>query len=203
MKKKVPTECRLLPLAVLLLAVPSTASAHSTVTSLGYFAGGVLHPLTTPTHLLVLIGLGLICGQSTPPNLQKPLSVFIPVSALALCFTLTGFIKSVYIPILVGVALVAGILIALQISLPWGITKLLFAAAAMAIGLDSAVETGNWIIVTKTLLGTWMCLAVIVGYTGYYISHFSKKEWQKIGVRVIGSWITAASLMILAFTLRR
>jgi len=37
----------------------------------------------------------------------------------------------------------------------------------------------------------------------YYLSFFTRQKWQQVGIRVAGSWITAASFMILAFALRR
>jgi hydrogenase/urease accessory protein HupE len=173
------------------------------VTGTSYFVGGMLHPLTTPTHVLVLIALSLLAGQQAPLNLKTPLSMFVPVSALALLLTTTGIIKSVYPPVLIVIALGAGILVALEKPLPPAINRAVFAIAALAIGLDSAVETGTWQAVAKTLLGTWLALALVVGDLAFYISLLGKRQWQKVGVRVAGSWITAASLMILAFAFRR
>jgi urease accessory protein len=202
LKKKPSSLCRWLPGALLLLALPVTASAHTAISGVGDFFGGVLHPLTTPTHLLVLLGLGLFVGQHPPLNLKIPLAVFIPISALALLLTTTGLVKTVYPPILIGVALVAGILVALGKPLPAVASGLLFAIAGLALGLDSAVETGTATTIAKTLLGTWLGLILAVADLAYYLSFFTKQKWQQVGLRVAGSWITAASFMILAFALR-
>jgi urease accessory protein len=188
---------------VLLLALPARAGAHTAIGGVGDFFGGVLHPLTTPTHLLVLIGLGLLVGQHSPLQLKIPLAVFIPVSALALLFTTTGGVKTVYPPILIGIALVAGVLVALGKPLPAIASGTLFALAALALGLDSAVETGTPMSIAKTLLGTWVGLILTVADSAYYLSFFTKEKWQQVGIRVAGSWITAASFLILAFALRR
>jgi hydrogenase/urease accessory protein HupE len=193
---------RLLAVA-LLLALPTTASAHTANSGVGDFFGGVLHPLTTPTHLLVLLGIGLLAGQRSPLNLKIPLAVFIPVTALALLITTTGVVKNVYPPVLIGIALVAGALVALGKTLPAFVTGTIFALAALALGLDSAVETGVPISIAKTLLGTWLGLILAVADIAYYLSFFTKQKWQQVGIRVAGSWITAASFMILAFALRR
>jgi urease accessory protein len=194
---------RLLLVGLGLLLLPVTASAHSMVSGTGYFAGGMLHLLTTPTHLLVLLSLSLLAGQHSPLDLKTPLSAFIPVSALALLLSTTGVVKTVYPAVLIAVALAAGILVALEKPLPAMAYRMLFAVAALAIGLDSGVETGTWGAIAKTLLGTWTALIFVVGDVAYYISLVGKKQWQKVGLRVAGSWITAASLMILAFALRR
>ena len=192
-----------MPVAGLLLALPVSASAHTAISGVGDFFGGVLHPLTTPAHLLVLLGLGLLAGRQTPLNLKIPLAAFIPVSALALVLTTTGLVKTVYPPILISIALVAGALIALGRPLPSTVIGALFVVAAFALGLDSAVENGTPISITKTLLGTWLGLILVVADIAYYLSFVTKQKWQQVGIRVAGSWITAASFMILAFALRR
>ena len=194
---------RLLPLALLVFAIPVPAEAHAGISGLGDFFGGVLHPFTTPQHVLVLLGLGLIVGQRSPLNLKMPLAVFIPVSAAALLLTTTGIVKSVYPPILIGLALIAGVVVALEKSPPAFVSAVVFAMAALAIGLDSAVETGSAPAIAKTLLGTWLGLIIAVADIAFYVSFFTKQKWQKVGIRVAGSWITAASLMILAFVFRR
>jgi len=50
-------------LALLLLSLPATADAHTAISGVGDFFGGALHPLMTPTHLLVLLALGLLAAQ--------------------------------------------------------------------------------------------------------------------------------------------
>jgi len=189
--------------ALLVLAFPATASAHTTVSGVGDFFGGVLHPLTTPAHLLVLLGLGLLAGRQTPLNLKIPLAVFIPLSAVALLLTTTGMVRTVYPPILIGISLVAGALVALGKPLPAKVTGAIFAVAALVLGLDSAAEAGSAMATAKTLLGTWCGLILAVADIAYYLSFCTKQQWQQVGIRVAGSWITAASFMILAFALRR
>jgi urease accessory protein len=191
------------PVALLFLALPGTASAHTAISGVGDFLDGVLHPLITPAHLLVLLSLGLLVGRQAPLNLKTPLAVFIPVSAVALGLTTTGVVKTVYPPVLVGIALVAGLLVAAGKPLPSAVLGAIFAGAALALGLDSPVETGSAWIIAKTLLGTWLGLMLAVADVAYYLSFCTQQKWQQAGIRVAGSWITAASFMILAFALRR
>jgi len=189
--------------ALLLLALPATAGAHTAISGVGDFFGGVVHPLTTPAHVLVLLALGLLAGQHPPLNLKAPLAVFIPFSAAGLLFTTTGLIKTVYPPVLISLALVAGVAVALGKPLPAFAHAALFALAGLALGLDSAVENGTPVAIAKTLAGTWLGLILAVGDLGYYLSFLTRQKWQQTGLRVAGSWITAASFMILAFALRR
>ena len=192
---------RWLPVA-LLLALPASASAHTVVSGVGDFFGGVLHPLTTPAHVLLLLGLGIYLGQQVPLKLKASLFVFVTVSALALGLTTTGLVKTVPPPLIISLALLAGVLVALEIPPAAWVSRGLFVLAALAVGLDSAVETGTGWVVVKTLLGTWTGLIIIVADLAFYSSKFTKWQWQRVGLRVAGSWITAASLMILAFALR-
>ena len=141
--------------------------------------------------------------RQTPLNLRIPLAVFIPASAVALLLTTTGLIETVYPPILIGLALIVSVLVAWGRPVPTIVLAGLFGLAALALGLDSAVENGSAMDVAKTLPGTWLGLILAVADIAYYASLFAKQKWQQVGVRVAGSWITAASFMILAFALRR
>jgi len=193
---------RLAP-AGLLLAAPGTAGAHTVISGVGDYFSGVLHPLTTPAHVLVLLSLGLLVGQHTPFKLKTALAVFIPVSAAALACTATGLIATVYPPLIISLALVTALLVAVGKPPPALVLGVLSGLAGAALGLDSAVETGTGLTVLKTLLGTWTGLIIAVADVAYYSSRFTRRQWQQIGLRVAGSWITAASFMTLAFALRR
>jgi hydrogenase/urease accessory protein HupE len=50
----------------------------------GDFVNGLLHPLITPTHLLIIVGIGLMAGRPTARDLLAPLWIFAPLSALTL-----------------------------------------------------------------------------------------------------------------------
>jgi len=188
--------------AALLLVLPVTAGAHTVVGGAGPYFNGVLHPFTVPAHLLVLLGLGLLAGQHAPLNVKTPLAVFVPVSGLALALTTTGLVPAVYPPILISISLLVGLLVALEKPLPRSVCQAIYGGSALALGLDSVVESGAPLEIAKTLLGTWTGLILAVADVAYYSSLFTKWPWQKVGLRVMGSWLTAASLMILAFAIR-
>jgi urease accessory protein len=194
---------RLLPILLVLFAMPAAAHAHTSIQGAGDVLNGMLHPLTTPAHVLLLLALGLLAGQQSPLNLKTPMVTFLPVSAFALLLTTTHVITGVYPPVLIAIALCAGILVALEARLPRLALIALFAAAAVAIGLDSAVETGSTAAVLKRLFGTWISLGLIVFNLAYYVSLWAKQKWQKIGVRVVGSWLIAITFLVLAFSLKR
>jgi len=170
---------------------------------MGEFVSGALHPVTTPAHVLILLGLGLFAGQQASESLKPPMMAFALSSTVALGLCIFPVVSSVYQPLLLGLALGLGTLVAMEAKIPIIAKIALFLAAGAAIGLDSAPENGSTRAVIKTLLGTWVCLMIVVFDLAVYVSSGVKKKWIRIGVRVLGSWIIAISLLVLAFALRK
>jgi urease accessory protein len=172
---------------------------------MNHFANGLLHPLMTPAHVLILLGLGVWLGQHVPLRLRMPLLAFASFSAIGLALTTTGWIPSVHPAVLACIALGAGAVVALGKDLPPLVRGAFFAAGALAVGLDSGPETGSVAAVIAMLLGTWISLIVCLMNVAYYSSLAAeqKRKWLHIGLRVAGSWIVAISLLVLAFALRK
>ncbi|HRI12488.1 MAG TPA: HupE/UreJ family protein [Verrucomicrobiota bacterium] len=194
---------KLLPLGMCLIAFPASAQAHSPAPGLGDFWSGALHPLTTPTHVMIILGLGFLCGRRVPLQLRVPMAVFASVSAIALALTTTGWIKVVYPPALIVVALALGVMLALDKDPPQMVLAATFACAALGLGLDSGVESGSSVTTVKTLLGTWISLAVLIVDIAIYVNLGRKFRWLRIAIQIAGSWIVAISLMMLAFYFRK
>lgn len=194
--------------ALCLVGFPASAQAHSANAGLGDFWNGVLHPVTMPVQVMILLGLGLLCGRRTPLTLKGPVLAFVSVSAAALAWTATGRITSVPPPLLITAALVPGGLLALDWDPPPPVLVALFAGAALLLGLDSAVDTGGTSSVlttatlTQTLLGTWVALAVLIIDIPIYVGLGQGLPWLRIATRIAGSWIVAITLMMLAFHFR-
>ena len=205
MRRTGPRSGWLSPALLLVIARPANADAHTVVTGTNHFMAGMLHPLTAPAHVLILLGLGLAIGQHLPLPLRLTLSVFAPFSALGLALTSTGGISGVHPAVLAGIALVVGGFVAVGKPLPPLATGTMLAAGALAMGLDSGVETGGAVAIIKTLLGTWVSLLILLLNVVHYVSLAAEtdKKWLHIGIRVAGSWITAISVLMLAFALRK
>lgn len=185
------------------LSLSSTVQAHMLVDGAGDLGNGALHPLMTPAHLLIMVGLALMLAQQVPLDLKTPVRTFAPLSAIALALTATGPIAGMPQPLLVGIALGLGILVGLEmrVSLPFRV--LACAVAAIGIGLDSGLENGSGVATVKSLLGTWLAMNALVIYLAMAASNATDKPWARIGLRIAGSWIIAISLMVLAFSLRK
>ena len=170
---------------------------------MGEFGGGFVHPLLTPSHLLILIGLGLWLGQQTPLRLKMPMLMFIPFSAAGLLLTTKFPMPISWQPILICLALAGGILVAMSAKLPAWVAAPVFAAGALAIGLDSGVDAAtSATAIAKTLFATWISLNLWLVNFSFYTSLCPQKKWMQIGIRVAGSWIAAISLLVLAFALK-
>ena len=195
----------LAPALLVLLARPSGADAHMTIQGINHFASGALHPLMTPAHVIVLLGLGLWMGQHPPLRIKFPLGVFAAFSAIGLALTTTGWMSGVHPAMLAIVALGAGAVVAIGRKLPAVVCATFCAAGAVAIGLDSSAEAGTALVVFSTLLGTWLAQLLVLLNVSHYISLAAEKnkQWLHIAIRVAGSWIVAISLLVLAFAFRK
>lgn len=186
------------------LSLPAGAHAHTTVQGVGDLMNGALHPVTTASHVLILLGLGLALGQQRPVPFNLVFRVFAPLSAITLLLTLTDFLPAIPQPALICVALGAATLVALEMHLKPTATSVLLGLAAICIGLDSAAADLPAVTALKTMLGTWLGLQILLLNIAYYasIAVANDRKWIHIGLRVIGSWIIAISLLVLAFALR-
>ncbi len=202
MSRRAPKARFAVPL--ILLACASPAFAHTTEGA-NRFTGGALHPLMMPLHLLVVLGLGLMLGQHPPLRLARPLAVFAPVAAAALALTRAGWFAAVHPAVPAGIAFACGAVVAAGRRIPAWAGAALLAAGAAAVGLDSAVDSGSPADITATLAGTWCALMLLLVNAAFYASlaAASEMKWLHIALRVAGSWITAISLLLLAFALRK
>lgn len=175
-----------------------------TAPGMNAFSSGLLHPWMTPAHVLILLALGLWLGQHVPLRLGLACKVFAPVAAIALAFSATKGIPAAPPFVLAAIALLVAAAVALEAQIPTAVRVVLLAAAAIGIGLDSGPETIQPFDTFSTLAGTWVSLGLGLVNIAYYVSLAAalQKKWISIGIRVLGSWIFAISLLMLAFALR-
>ncbi|RYD40855.1 MAG: hypothetical protein EOP85_13565, partial [Verrucomicrobiaceae bacterium] len=163
-----------------------------------------LHPLMTPTHVLVLLATGLLFGQNVREKEANPLRAFAPSLAVALLATLwTGLSNGIWQPLVISFSLVLAALVALETRLPRVAPAVLTVISAIILGLDSVAETGTFAAKLKTLAGTWVTASAVVFYIAACASNADGKPWARTAIRVLGSWIVAVALMVLAFELRK
>lgn len=188
---------QLLPLT--LAAVPLPSLAHGPVAGIGAFYGGLLHPLMVPAHLLALVMLGLLLGQSGLGAMRRGYAGFLPGLALGLGLAVFDWYWSLELPLpLLMLSGSAGLVVALQWRLPVTVLYTLAGAAAgLMIGIDSGPDGGTRGQRLGALLGTGLgafaCL-LLVGD----LAERARRQWQRVLLRILGSWGAAAALLVLA-----
>jgi urease accessory protein len=180
-----------------LLAQCHPASAHAPIAGVGGFYGGLLHPVLTPTHGLALLGLGLLIGQQPAGNRLVPLLLFalgLGGGLLALAFAV-GETQAGAV-LLAGVAL-SGALVAASFRLPVWVLGPLAATMGAAIGLDSPPDVISIEEAIVMLNGTGIGALIALGLVVEGAARMAR-DWQRIGVRVLGSWTAASALLAIA-----
>ena len=177
--------------------------AHITFPGGGNFINGVLHPIATPTHLILLVAVILFLGQSVPLRMERPI-LWIPlagVTGLAGCLWMhsPGWWPVVLSVAALGVSLSA--VCAFPLTLVWRAP--LAALAIFLIGLDSSSELTGRAPIAAFTAGTAMVLIFWTLNAAYYVSCRPDRPWAHIGLRIVSAWIAAVSIMMLAFELRR
>jgi hydrogenase/urease accessory protein HupE len=197
MKKK---RAALLPLFLPAPAKP--AFAHSPIEGIGEFYNGVLHPVLTPAHLLLLIALGLLLGRAGIKE-NRPAFAALAVSMLV-GLLLTGVLAVRDLqPVLLCAAAVMGLLIACNASPGRLVCACSAAVTGIMVAADSAPEglTGSSRLLA--LLGTGLGMLLLCLYAMGFADYFNARVWQQVGVRVVGSWLAACSLLVLALSVSR
>ncbi|MCB1725521.1 MAG: HupE/UreJ family protein [Gammaproteobacteria bacterium] len=184
-------------IGVALALMPGLAAAHVGITGLGGFWNGFLHPLLTPSHVLLLVSMGLLLGTREQHAASRALSVFLAATCAGLFVAgLKGRFVDLVTPLLVAAA-VLGILAAWRPRLPDVLTFVIAAVCGLTLGVDSTQETyaGKDLIVALFATGLAVFLAML--YLLAAVEFLHRYRWLSVGVRVLGSWIAASALIVL------
>jgi hydrogenase/urease accessory protein HupE len=136
-----------------LLAASYPASAN-TIEGLGGLAGGLLHPVLTPTHALALLGLALLIGQQPPGKRALPQLLFALALAAGLLALALAVGETPAGTVLLGGAAISGVLVATALRLPLLLLSPLAAVVGTSIGLDSPPEVISLQEAVLMLIGT-------------------------------------------------
>jgi urease accessory protein len=84
---------------------------------------------------------------------------------------------------------------------PKPLAWLLAAIAGAALALDSPPQAVTIAEAYATLAGTAVgACAMLVGVSA--VAAHAHADWQRLGVRILGSWIAASAILVLAIQLR-
>jgi urease accessory protein len=189
-------------LSLVAAGLPLPALAHSPIQGIGKFYGGLLHPLLVPPHALALLLFALLIGQCGVRAMRFTYPPFL--AALAVGLVLAGFDLSLFFPpepALLVAACTCGLLVALQWSPPLWLCAVLGAALGLLIGIDSGVTGYTRQETFAALLGSWLGAALGLVLVAGLVEPLAR-PWQRVAVRVLGSWGTASAVLVLAMALR-
>ena len=183
------------------LFVPHPTWAHVAVEGADNFTAGMLHPFFVLPHVLVILALGLFLDQQGMARMRLALAAF--VIALATGFGGAALDLAALVPLrglLLGTALCLGLLVAWGRALPFAAAPAA-AVAGFAIALDSLPDDGSVLADLISAIGTSLSLSFALLNVLAFASLLTR-GWQRIGLRVLGSWIGASALMVAALSLR-
>jgi len=194
-------------LAGLAVALPvllpiEEACAHPAFAGATGFYGGLLHPLFVPTHAIAVLSLGLLIGPQMPHGRWPVALAYAAGLGIGFAAMILAFAPRFSAEALLAITAIVGALVALARVLPWPVTCVLALAVGIALALDSSpggisVREANVIIV-----GTF-CGAVILLWAILVVVASFRREWQKLGMRILGSWIAASAVLALVWQLAR
>src|SRR5205814_7039923 len=158
----------------------------------GFFAG-LLHPFAIPAHALALVSLGLLLGQQ---GAGTGIAGLIALALALLAGTVAiarGVGETPANDILLAAAAVTGLLVVIAMKWPAPVSLLLAAVTGISVALDSPPEAitryAAVLAQLATAFGAWIGVMLIAGLVADLT-----RDWQRIGVRVLGSWTAAIAI---------
>jgi urease accessory protein len=164
------------------------------------FLTGLLQPLIVPAHALALLALALLIGQQQRrlvPCIGFAVALAGGLAAISRGVTQTSADDAVLVAAALG-----GILVALAFAIPTVFGTLLAAIVGVALGLNSPPQEITLNAAILSLIGTWLgaCVALVLVVMA---TSSATRDWQRIGVRILGSWIAASAMLVLALRYAR
>jgi urease accessory protein len=192
----------LLLLTLALLLPVDAAMAHAPFEGAGSFYGGLLHPLFVPAHAIAVMGMGLLVGQQAPRWRWPAPASYVVGLGVGFAAMISAVAPGPAEEILLAATAASGALVAVERPLPEILGCALPLSTGVALALDSppgviSVREAN-VIVIGTFCGATMLLLAVVVLTAMLCRH-----WQRIGVRILGSWISASAILVLTLRLAR
>jgi urease accessory protein len=183
--------------AMMLAAGP--AWAHPPPLGIGGFGGGLLHPLFVSAHLFAVLALGLLIGQQARWTRIAVFSFVLGVAGGLGVMTL-GVVPRLMNEAVLGGALTAGLLVAVARPLPEVFGCVLAVLTGFCIGLDSPPEVLSVREANLMLAGTGIGATLLLVVTTE-LARRLKQPWARTAARILGSWVAASAILVLALRL--
>jgi hydrogenase/urease accessory protein HupE len=170
-------------------------------TGLGSFYDGVAHVALTPQDLLVTLGAALYAGARGAAAARATLFV-LPAAWLA--GSVLGALRSAEWAgswATTVTFLVFGLLVAANARLPSPAVATLAAAAGLLHGCVNGATLGPRAADLPGIAGVSVAVFVVVALVSALVVGL-RAAWSRIAVRVAGSWIAAAGILMLGWLMR-
>jgi hydrogenase/urease accessory protein HupE len=191
----------ILVVTIALAAAPSTAAAHLVTTGLGPFYDGLSHLAMSPDDLLSALALALLAGLSGARAGRNVLFLLPLVWLLGGLFGLR-MAQEVSLPLFSVLSfLITGALVALDRRPPLMLIVILTCGFGFFHGFLNGTAMNRAGGGFLALFGISVSVFLLVALTSALVVSL-RKHWERIAVRVAGSWITAIGLLMLGWTYR-
>ena len=179
-----------------------TVEAHLVNTGFGPFYNGLCHPFVNPVDLMMIVSLALLAGIAGPASGRKTLFCLTLAWMAGLGLGHFWLKSSTSIPAL-SAAMIFGIAILVTSNLRCPL--FLLATLGVLIGVIFGISNGGEFVSLGNsvlpLFGVITSVFVLMScVTAISIKNHS--GWRHIVIRVLGSWIAAASLLMIGWELR-
>jgi hypothetical protein len=194
----------------LVLAWPARADAHLVTTGLGPVYDGIGHWSSTPEDIIPAVALAILAGLRGPLTGRR-LMLVLPAAWLlgGVVGMLLPTVPELSRPVLSGIIsatfLAPGLLALSDLAVPPWVVIVLGASVGVVHGfLDAGGLRSEGATTTVGILqffGMTIELFVLVTLLAAWVMSF-RQPWTRVAARVAGSWIAAAGLLLLGWSLR-
>jgi hydrogenase/urease accessory protein HupE len=193
---------RLLGIAALfLLCGVRAAEAHLVTTGLGPLYDGIGHFLLSPEDWATVVALALLAGLGGAATSRWVL-FGLPLAWLA--GGMLGLLTRTPLPAAVTALVLfsVGALVAMDLRLRQNWVATIASVGGFLHGYLNGTTIAPASGASLMLLGVAMCVFILAALVAA-VAVSRKIHWQRIGVRVAGSWLAAIGLLLVAWTLRK
>lgn len=183
-----------------LCARPDAAAAHNPLPGLEGFYTGLLHPLTTPDQVLLLIATAFGLGRFAMASL-RPAFGALALGLLGGLFLGQGEGGGETAPWLLTLAAGAAIWAALLPGRGLHVATVLAAFSGFGLGWASVPEAGATLDRAVTMSGAFFGAGLAVFYVTGAVEILRDRvaaTWLDIGLRVLAAWVAALAIILLA-----
>ena len=184
------------------MAFCGAAEAHLESSGLGPFYDGLLHLLSSPDDLVPVVALSLLAGLRGA-RLSRLVVCLLPASwfiASLAGMAATGVQENPPLGTALSFILLGGLVLTDARVPPWLMLFLTIVLGAIH-GWFNGSGMGGSVTGVVALLGVAATVFVCCALVAAPVSHISV-NWQRIAVRVLGSWIAAAGLLLAGWSFR-